>query len=150
MAKAYHAKELGRHGGTATANEWTIRELNTLETENKEFVLDDNTLTVPKGTWLIAANAPAYDVGSHVIALYDIDKKRIICEGTTEHTSKSCKHSRSHIMHYLKNDEPIKVQIHHMVSHTSALTGFGVAGNVGNREIYTTINILPAGVVTDT
>lgn len=102
-----------------------------------------NSVTLPAGSYLIEASAPASDC-NHKAKLYNItDAADVVgCVGTSEDSLSSGPVNGRSIIEGSFTIESQKVfEIQHRGSATVATTGFGVPTNVGVSEIYTQVCI---------
>jgi hypothetical protein len=77
----------GTDGGTATANTWNTRAINTIVVDDTGLVTlpGSSTFTIPAGTYIVQASAPAYQANNHVLRLVNVTDA-INYYGTSEYT----------------------------------------------------------------
>lgn len=123
----------GVNGGTFTSGAWQTRTLN-VQRGNHQFVsLSNNQFTLQPGIYSILALAPAFNVGSHQLALQNITTNQLIMFGTNEYAVGS--QTRSNLIASLIVTVPQTYSLYHQCSTTQATNGFGVAAGFGS-EIY--------------
>ena len=77
-------KTSGTNGGSFTSGDWRTRDLNTEIADPDGIVsISSNQFTLQAGSYLIKAHAPAYKVGRHQIALYDITASSYVETGSS-------------------------------------------------------------------
>ena len=77
-------KTSGTNGGSFTSGDWRTRDLNTEIADPDGIVsISSNQFTLQAGSYLIKAHAPAYKVGRHQIALYDITASSYVDTGSS-------------------------------------------------------------------
>ena len=77
-------KTSGTNGGSFTSGDWRTRDLNTEIADPDGIVsISSNQFTLQAGSYLIKAHAPAYKVGRHQIALYDITASSYVQTGSS-------------------------------------------------------------------
>jgi hypothetical protein len=84
---AYEEQSPGTAGGTSTANTWMTRVLNTNPVNSITGAsLSSNVITLPAGTYDVAASAPTYSgttVSARSIQLYNSSDSAVIIDGDT-------------------------------------------------------------------
>lgn len=131
-------KDPGVHGGTTTAREWMIRDLNKIYGSNTKswITLENNCFSLSKGYYFITGLCPTLNVGKNKIRLFDVTNNKAIFYGTNSTQGKNT------LMGYLNvNNNGDKFRIEQCCQKTRLQTGFGVADNFGGPEIYTSITI---------
>ena len=77
-------KTSGTNGGSFTSGAWRTRDLNTEIADPDGIVsISSNQFTLQAGSYLVKAHAPAYKVGRHQIALYDITASSYVETGSS-------------------------------------------------------------------
>lgn len=93
LTQVIHIREseaTGVQGGSAPANGTTVRVLNsTVKNTITGASLSANQVTLPAGTYRFTASAPAYNVGSHRVDLYNASGPTLLQNGTIEYSSGS-------------------------------------------------------------
>ena len=83
-------KTSGTNGGSFTSGDWRTRDLNTKIADPDIIVsISSNQFTLQAGSYLIKAHAPAYKVGRHQIALYDITGSSYVETGSSAYVDGS-------------------------------------------------------------
>ena len=83
-------KTSGTNGGSFTSGDWRTRDLNTEIADPDGIVsISSNQFTLQAGSYLIKAHAPAYKVGRHQIALYDITGSSYVETGSSAYVDGS-------------------------------------------------------------
>jgi len=142
-------KAQGTDGGTFTALGWRTRDLTTVQANDITGAsLATNAITLPVGTYLIEASAPAYEVVEHQCRLYATSGDSIEIYGTSEFADATgAKTNRSFLpKSKLILTQTTVLELQHHCSITKSTTGFGPARNsAGHPEIYSYINIEQIG-----
>lgn len=131
------------NGGTFTSGAWQTRTLNTEAADTGgDCSLSSNQFTLAAGTYRISVRAPAYNCGFHKTRL------RNITDGTTTIVGESsyCSTTRdmqtsSVIVGRFTIASSKTFEIQHRCSTTQSTTGFGVASNFGEVEVYTVVEL---------
>lgn len=145
-------KNQGVHGGNTTPATWMTRDLNTVTGDN--FVtLSANTFTLPPGEYIIEATAPAYQVDSHRIRLFDNTNNTDNINGandfgntygSTEYNTTSGTGSITHSTLYARITVSAATgfRIQQFTGQALAITnGLGLASNLNRNEIYSQVII---------
>ena len=136
-------------GGSAIANAWTVRDLNTkLDDPANIVTLAANQFSLGIGTYLIEWAAPAFDINRHIARLYNVTDSVVSGVGTSTYAS-----SAYSVMNYSTGarvvtlTSPKTFRIEHMAFSTVNTIGFGLDSNiVGTNSVYTTVKIHQIGV----
>jgi len=122
-------------GGTFTTGDWRTRDLNEEVVDTGDFAtLDANQITLKIGIYEVQAWAPAYNVGTHRLRLYDVDAAQVIRIGPTTTGA------FAHLGGRFTLSEETTLELQHRSSATEADDGLGVAADwAGNYEIYAEI-----------
>lgn len=134
----------GTDGGTFTSGAWRTRTLNTVKTNTISGAsLSSNQISLPAGTYDIAASAPAYQVASHKVKLYNVTDSADVLSGTSERTASSgASQTRSSVFGRFTLAASKALEIRHICSVNGSL---GDAGNFGVVEVYTEVMIRRVG-----
>jgi hypothetical protein len=138
-------------GGTATAGSWIRRVLNTSVNYPTSLIvtLTSNTFTLPQGTWLIRASAPANRVDKHQIRLVYTTTGLPVTNGlgTSEFSfaGRDGTQSRSHLEATITLNGSTPLAVEHRVLTTRNNDGFGIPVSFGGYEVYTTVTCSKVG-----
>lgn len=132
-------KPSGTAGGSAAASGYTVRTLNTIK---KNSIVGasvvNNQIILPAGTYRVEVIAPASNVGSHQMYLFNIT------DNTSLVGSQAGGSSQSYSL-IGKTEFPITgtktLEVRHYTNTGTALTGLGAAATSGQGEIYTQVFI---------
>jgi len=137
-------KTNGTDGGTFTSGAFRTRDLNTTLGTNgiSGSSLASNQITLPAGTYNIAANAPSLIVNQSATRLYNITDSAVALLGSVSCSSSGDFTSVDSIIRGTITIAATKVfEIQHICATTRATNGFGLSGSFGQSEIYTQITI---------
>lgn len=131
-------------GGTFTSGAWQTRTLNTeVYDSNGDGSLASNQITLPAGTYLIRASAPAYKVDYHQIRLYNVTDSAVIAYGSDEYCGSGLFVStRSVLTTRFTIGGSKAIRLEHYGLTTKATNGFGVPNNFGGTEVYALLEIV--------
>lgn len=138
------SKASGTAGGTFTSGAWRTRVLNSETTDEIGVTLSFNRFTLPAGTYIIRALAPAYAVDSHMAALYNYSDSSYTLYGTTENASAADDRStiKSVVSGLFSISSSKTFEIRHYCDTTRADNGFGQPmGLAGISETYTVVEL---------
>lgn len=130
-------------GGTFTSGSWQTRTLNTTIVNNISGAsIGSNQITLPAGTYLIRASAPAHRVNAHQTRLQDITNGATLLNGSSEYTEQAgaIVVTRSQIDGTFTLSGTSALQIQHQCQTTRSTDGFGLACSF-TTEIYTAVEI---------
>jgi len=143
------SKPNGVHGGTFSAGSWQTRTLNTIITNTISGAsLSNNRITLPAGTYIVTAQAPAFNVNLHQAVLFGVsgDTGNLIV-GTSENTTDNSLSTsnpvctKSVIVQHLTLSTTTVLELRHKCSVTRTGYGLGSAASTGAGEIYATVFI---------
>lgn len=136
-------KASGTGGGTFTSGAWQTRTLNTLiDPTGIVTSLSSNVFTLPSGTYLIEASAPADLTNGHMAKLFNNTLTTDVLFGTSAHAPSTLNTtSRSIIVGEITITNPTSFTIQHRCVTTSVTEGFGKGANIGSSEKYTEVKI---------
>ena len=123
-------KTSGTNGGSFTSGDWRTRDLNTEIADPDGIVsISSNQFTLQAGSYLIKAHAPAYKVGRHQIALYDITASSYVETGSSEYVDPTVNASTTSFLTARFTCSGSNVyEIRHQCGQGFATYGFGVSG----------------------
>jgi hypothetical protein len=140
MAILQDQKAQGTDGGTSVSG-WQKRVLNTSVIDDIGVSLTNSEFTLPVGTYLIQASAPAYKSNEHKIRLSSNNNSTTLLEGTSEFAIAAYQNqTRSSIDSILILTNSTTVAIWHNTIAIQSGNGLGVARGIG-IEVYTMIRI---------
>jgi hypothetical protein len=129
-------------GGTFTASgAYITRTLN--ETPTNEIggsPLSSNQITLPANTYEVQIRVPGYNCGRHKTRLYNVTAGSTQIVGSTS-VSASFDQTDSIIRGKFTIASQSVFEVQHRCATTSATSGFGLAANLGEVEIYTDVMI---------
>lgn len=139
----YDRKPNGTDGGTATVNIWNTRDLNTIATNIPGAALNANRFSLPEGTYLIEASAPAHQVHRHRLKLVNITAGTDLLYGTSSLISiADDSQTNADLQGVFTIAGIASFEIRHFAENSQSNPGnFGVSSNAGIDEIYTQIKI---------
>jgi hypothetical protein len=122
-------KAISTAGGTFTSGAWRTRDLQTTQVNNITGAsLASNQITLPAGTYVVLANAPAYAVFRHQSRLQNITDSTTTLTGTIEFTSTSNQVvTRSFIIGQFTITGSKVFEVQHRASDTKNGDGFGTS-----------------------
>jgi hypothetical protein len=130
-------------GGTFTSGSYQTRDITTIASDvGGHCSISSNQITLAAGTYICSISAPAYYVEIHKAVLYNISDSAIELIGTAEvadNSSATGVVTRSFIKGQFTIASTKIFEVQHRCNVTKATTGFGVASNFGEVEIYTTV-----------
>lgn len=130
-------------GGTFTSGAFQQRTLNTaVRNVISGASTGSNLFSLPAGTYYVEWEAPAYKVVKHQTRLLNATDATVVETGTTAYTAAAddvMSVSRGGAVFTLSTLKSF--QIDHQSSATRATDGFGIAANVGAKEVYTWVNV---------
>lgn len=137
-------KTSGTSGGTFTTGAWRTRDLNTSQFNNiTSASLASNQITLPAGTYTIAATAAVYDIGYHQARLYNITDSTETILGISNYArngdTPSSAISTATGAFTITGTKVFELQ--NQCGVTKAGSGFGVANSFG-AEVYSTVTIV--------
>ena len=131
----------GVDGGTATSGAWRTRVLNTTIVNTiTSCTLTSNVISLPAGTYLVQASAPAFGCDQHQMRIANTTDS-IYYYGGSSFDADLTTQSDSTIMTYFTIAGTKNIEVQHQVAGTRASTGFGKAQSFGNNNTYAQIMI---------
>ena len=122
------------NGGTFTSGAWQVRDINEAVTNNiTNASILNNQITLPAGVYYVDVEAPANEVGTHVVMLYNVTGSEVLLYGTrSKEVSKISGH-------FLLLEESV-IEIRHRCAITKEDSGFGLGASDLNLpyNIFTT------------
>lgn len=140
------SKPLGHHGGTFTQDIWITRAVNVVLADGgSNCSISNDEFTLTTGRYLIEASAPAFQVASHRIRLFNVTADTNARDGTSEYSNGN-QVSRSHLRTVVNVAAPAEVfRIEHRCERSKKDNGLGVFSGFGDTEIYTQLTITQQG-----
>lgn len=136
-------KTSGTAGGTS-ATSYTARVLNTVKTNTISGAsLASSQITLPAGTYLVDASAPALSAELHKAKLYNVTDGADAIIGTAEQTFRGGNYAqtRSRIQGVITIAGTKVFEVRHRASNVFASVGFGQPSSFGDVEVYTEVLI---------
>ena len=142
-AFVYDRKPSGTNSGASTPFTWAVRDLNAIDTNIPGASIAANRFTLPEGTYLIDASAPAYQGSNHRIRLFNVSTGLTALYGSSTFVGfQSDAQTNAELRGIFAVATPTAFEIQHRTSYSPGNNGFGVAMNTdGADEIYTTVQI---------
>ena len=142
-----NAPTSGTDGGTFTSGAWRIRTLDTIQSDASGLTtLSSNQFTLPAGTYILQASAPALQVNDHMIRLYNVTDSAVTAYGTTEWVgnptlgNSAQTRSRVNVRFTLTGTKTFRIE--HYCTATVTTVGFGNSlGLAGVNELYTQVQV---------
>lgn len=136
-------KPTNTDGGTFNTGSWQTRELNTELTDPDSIVsIATNQFTLSAGSYLIKASAPAYQVGSHQIRLYNVTDTAVAIVGAHAFSSTGIDtQTRSELSGRITITDTKVFELQHSCGATRVTVGFGIGSNLGAPLLYATVEI---------
>lgn len=131
-------KTTATDGGGASATTWNARDLNTEVSDADSIVSISSNKFVPiSGTYLIIAEAPAYQCGAHRIRLYNVTAAAVVKEGISVRSSAADGISMcAKLTHRFTANGTDEYRIDHYTVTANAGDGLGIAVGDGSAERY--------------
>ena len=135
-------KSEGNDGGTFTANQWQVRDLNTEYYDPDSIVtLNNNIFVLNAGYYFIRFSATAHRVGTHKCVLFrESGTQTIFAHGSSERLVTDGGSNRSEGIWRGQISGTVNLQIRHRCSSTRDNDGLGKASSAG-EELYTIVEI---------
>lgn len=135
-------KPSGTNGGTFDAGAWRRRDLNTIVSNDGDFVtLASNQVTLPAGTYRARAYVPAYAVAAHRCRLQNVTDGTTTLLGSSGYNGVSSGGGPDSVLAGRFTIASAKTfEVQHRCATSRSTNGFGVAGNL-ETEIYTVLEI---------
>lgn len=132
-------------GGAFTQGAWRTRDLNTVVSNTITGAsLASNQITLPAGTYIVNASAPAVYINNHVTRLQNITAGTTALKGTSEYASNAQNaFTRSFISGKIILAGATVLELQHNCTTTHA-TGFGIPTNL-DVETYSQVSIIKIG-----
>ena len=136
-------KAAGTNAGTFTAGSWVTRELNTELADPDGIVsIATNQFTLGAGSYLIKASAPAYQVDSHQVRLYNVTDTATAIVGYISYTnSSSGAQTRSELSGRITITDTKVFELQHRSNATKSNNGLGSGVNFGEPNLYAMVEI---------
>ncbi len=147
-------KPAGTAGGTFTSGAWQTRDLNTIQYNSIPGAsLASNRVTLPAGTYLVKASAPAFYVGNHKTRLYNFTGSSTLIAGSLEMSfqgSTGYDQTRSFVLGSFTLVGNTAIELQHRCYATRSTDGFGGfnssnASTWGEVETYSQVEIQKIG-----
>lgn len=120
-------KPSGTDGGDFISGAWRTRDLNTVQNNDISGAsLASNQITLPAGTYIVRAEAPAYKVENNQARLYDTTGTATLVLGSTEYASDNVNVKSTVIGIFTLAVESV-VELQHRCSESKVGYGFGEA-----------------------
>ena len=136
-------KAAGTNAGTFTAGSWVTRELNTELADPDGIVsIATNQFTLGAGSYLIKASAPAYQVDSHQVRLYNVTDTATAIVGYISYTnSSSGAQTRSELSGRITITDTKVFELQHKSNGTKSNNGLGTGADLGEPNLYAMVEI---------
>lgn len=130
-------------GGTFTSGAFRTRDLNTIVTDEIGITLSSNQFTLPAGTYLIKATAPAFRVNGNSLRLQNITDVETEVKGTNQSSEVGPPASDvvCEVLGQFTIDAPKVFELQHRCSGTRATVGFG-SGFTPAPNVFAVVELL--------
>lgn len=131
------------NGGTFTSGSYQTRTLNTtLVQQGSSISRSSNVITLQAGTYYVYATAPAYAVSQHKAILRNTSDSTTAIVGTSAYNDAAVNiQGMSVVCGTITVASAKNFELQHRGTATKTTNGFGVAGNLGEVEVYSQIYI---------
>jgi len=134
-------KPSGTNGGNFASGAWKERDLTELSGDIFGS-LSGGIVTVPAGTYEVEASAPASDVDSHKIKLYDLTAAAdLIIGNNAQNPSGHSGQTHSSLFGTITLTVTTELRLRHRCTTTQLSNGFGIQTGYGVDEIYAQMKI---------
>jgi hypothetical protein len=146
---AVDSKSTGTNAGGSTASTWVQRNLNTeVYNDISGASVSSNSISLPAGSYLIRAEAPANEVDRHRIRVYNVTDTAVVdepgrsamCGYVFEATQ-----TTADVIAYLNISSTKTIRIDHWCARTVGSYGLGKAVSDGDSETYLQVWITRRG-----
>ena len=132
----------GTAAGTFIATTWVTRTLNTSSSNIDGFALSANQFTLPPGSYVLEASAPAYSVNAHKTRLQNITAATTTEVGLSEESAGTAANaSRSKVKSVFTVTVSTVFEIQHWAAQGFLSHGLGFRTISGVNEVYTEVYI---------
>ena len=136
------------NGGTFTSGAWRTRDLNTTVFNNiTSCSLSSNQISLPAGTYIINAQAPAFDISQGQARLYNITDSSVAIQGASTYCAAGTSDATAPALvlgaFTIAGTKTFELQ--HRAGETQASNGFGVDTGFGVNNVYSQITITKVG-----
>jgi hypothetical protein len=133
----------GTDGGTATSGSYAKRVLNTTVVNTiTGCSIASSVITLPAGTYVVEASAPAFKVNEHKIRIQNTTAATTLQLGSSMFTDSAINcTTRSELQAYFTLATSSTIELQHRVGATKATNGFGAYDAFGDSEVYSQIYI---------
>jgi hypothetical protein len=141
-------KASGTDGGTFTSGAWRTRDLNTTVFNNiTSCSLSSNQISLPAGTYIVNAQAPAFDISQGQTRLYNITDSTTTIAGASTYCAAGSSDATapSLVLGAFTIAGTKTFELQHRAGETQATNGFGVATGFGVNNVYSQITITKVG-----
>jgi hypothetical protein len=147
MATFTDEKSAGVDGGTFTSGAYRTRDLNTTVFNNiTSCSLSSNQISLPAGTYIVNAQAPAFITAQAKTRLRNItDGTTTILGAGTYSSTTSDSQQPSILMGVFTISGTKTFELQHRCVTTKADNGFGVANSFSDNNVYAQISIIRVG-----
>ena len=136
----------GTNGGTFTSGSYVKRTLNsTIVNTISSCTLTSSVISLPAGTYLVFACAPAVNVATHKLRLQNTTAASTIAIGTVAFVNTSTTATHSIINTYFTLASTSNIELQHRCETTAATVGLGAQSGFGDVEVYAQIQIVRIG-----
>jgi hypothetical protein len=134
----------GTNGGGFTSGSYVKRTLNTtVVNQITSCTLTSSVISLPAGTYLVFATAPAVEINSHQTRLRNTTDSTDIQFGSSEFNGATVNlaTTRSEIQTVFTLAGTKNIELQHQCQNTRSVYGLGESSAFGNNEIYSQITI---------
>ena len=129
-------------GGTAVTAAWTARTLNTISSDPNSLIIDlaSNEWKVAAGNYQVKVLAPFHHTQGTRLRIYDVTNSVVIGYGPSLYINNNVDMEVSLNLRITPHKDTV-YRLEYYVERGGHADGLGVAANVGQPEIYTTLEI---------
>ena len=129
-------------GGTAVAAVWTARTLNTISSDPNSLIIDlaSNEWKVAAGNYQVKVLAPFHHTQGTRLRIYDVTNSVVIGYGPSLYINNGVDMEVSLNLRITPHKDTV-YRLEYYVERGGHADGLGIASNIGQPEIYTTLEI---------
>lgn len=129
-------------GGTAVAAVWTARTLNTISSDPNSLIIDlaSNEWKVAAGNYQVKVLAPFHHTNGTRLRIYDVTNSVVIGYGPSLYINNNVDIEVSLNLRITPHKDTV-YRLEYYVERGGHADGLGIASNIGQPEIYTTLEI---------
>lgn len=145
-----HTKEIGSNGGTAIKGNWETVKFNNIKIDNflklndKNIILNNNTITIKPGSYNINVNVAMFRTGSSKIRLYNISDDAVVEESLVHYLAPDNDSSNTilELNALIHIFEETTFKIEYYAQHEVKNYGLGLGTGIPTKEIFSRVKII--------